>query len=73
MQRVFTVQKENKQLKIIQERDAQERDAFCVKIEQLQKQIDQIESELDLEKKKTKQLKSTALEEFYQSSAWFAA
>ena len=83
MQRIFTIQEENKQLKIIQERDAHERDAFYLKIQQLQKQLDQKESELDLEKKKTEQLESGAvvtdaaykktLEEFYQSFAWFAA
>ena len=35
MQRIFTIEEENKQLKINQERDAHGWDAFCVKIEQL--------------------------------------
>ena len=37
MQYIFTIEEENKQLKINQERDAHEQDAFCVKIEQQQK------------------------------------
>ena len=80
---IFTVEEENKQLKINQECNAHERDAFYVKIEQLQKQLDRKESELDLKKKRTEQLESGAvvidvvfqktLEEFYQSDAWFSA
>ena len=82
MQRIFVIEGENKQLKINQVCDAKKRDAFCVKIEQLQKQLNQKESELTLEKKKTEQLESGAvvtdaaykktLEEFYQSTAWFS-
>ena len=58
IQHVISLQEENRLLKISQVRDAHERDAFCLKIEQLQKQLDQKESVLDLKKKKTKQLES---------------
>ena len=53
-------EEEVKQLKIKQEQDAQERDAFCAKIEQLQKQLDEARSELETEKKKTEEEKDRA-------------
>ena len=43
---------EVKQLKIRQEQDTQERDIFCAKIEQLEKQLSEARSELESEKKK---------------------
>ena len=60
MQRVFNSKEEIKQLKINQECDAHERDTFCAKIEQLQKQLDQKESKLDLEKNKAEEERARA-------------
>ena len=57
MQRVMHSEEEVKQLKIKQEQDARERDSFCSKIEQLQKQPDDARSELETEKKKTEEEK----------------
>ena len=64
IQRVMHSEEEVKQLKIRQEQDAQERDTFCAKIEQLEKELSQARSEhekelnqarsgLDAKKKKT--------------------
>ena len=71
MQRVMYFEKEVKQLKIRQEQDARERDAFCNKIEQLEKELsqarsdhekelNQARSDLDAERKKTAKEKDRA-------------
>ena len=71
MQRVRYYEEEVKQLKIRQEQDAHERDAFCNKIEQLEKELSQVRSDhekelnqarcdLDAERKKTAKEKDRA-------------
>ena len=60
IQRIFNAEEENKQLKITQERDAHKRDTFYAKIEQLHKQLDKKESELDLEKKRAEEERAWA-------------
>ena len=67
MQRIQRSEEEVKQLKIKQEQDAQERDAFCNKIEHLEKELSQSRSdleasrsELDFEKEKTAKEKDRA-------------
>ena len=67
MQRIMRSEEEVKQLKIRQEQDARERDAFYHKIEQLEKELSQSQfdleasrSDLDSERKKTAEEKDRA-------------
>ena len=67
MQRIQRSEEDVKQLKIKQEQDAQERNVFCNKIEQLEKELSQSRSdleasrsELDFEKEKTVKEKDQA-------------
>ena len=52
MKRVQRSAKEIKELKAKQDQDTQERDAFCSKIEQLEKELSQTRSELDFERER---------------------
>ena len=60
MKRAQRSTEEVKELKAKQDQDAQERDAFCHKIEQLEKELSQTRSELDFEKEKAMKEKERA-------------